>query len=138
MVRQQLNGYEAFLPKSLMFPGILGMTPLASSSAGVKAAQREYFAAYAKDNLKPDLPGALSWDPTHLLLDAYKAIGWNATSDQLRSWIVSQKAWAGVNGIYDFAKFPQRGIGPDSCVISRWDPKAHDFVAISGPGGNAH
>jgi branched-chain amino acid transport system substrate-binding protein len=138
MVRQQLNGYEAFLPKSLMFPGILGMTPLASSSAAVKAAQREYFAAYAKDNLKPDLPGALSWDPTHLLLDAYKAIGWNATSEQLRNWIVSQKAWAGVNGIYDFAKFPQRGIGPDSCVISRWDPKTHDFVAISGPGGNAH
>ena len=31
MVRAQLTGYEAFLPKTLMFPGILGMTPLASS-----------------------------------------------------------------------------------------------------------
>jgi branched-chain amino acid transport system substrate-binding protein len=138
MVRAQLTGYEGFLPKALMFPGILGMTPLASSPASVKAAQREYFGAYAKDNLKPDLPGALSWDPTHLLLDAYKALGWNATSEQLRNWIVSQKAWPGVNGIYDFAKFPQRGIGPDSCVIDRWDPKAHDFIAVSGPGGNAH
>jgi branched-chain amino acid transport system substrate-binding protein len=135
MVRAQLTGYEAFLPKTLMFPGILGMTPLASSPAGVKAAQAQYFAAYAKDGLKPDLPGALSWDPTHLLLDAYKAIGWNATSEQLRNWIVSQHAWPGVNGVYDFAKFPQRGIGPESCVIDRWDPKAHDFVAVSGPGG---
>ena len=131
MVRAQLTGYEAFLPKTLMFPGILGMTPLASSPAGVKAAQAQYFAAYAKDGL----PGALSWDPTHLLLDAYKAIGWNATSEQLRNWIVSQHAWPGVNGVYDFAKFPQRGIGPESCVIDRWDPKAHDFVAVSGPGG---
>jgi branched-chain amino acid transport system substrate-binding protein len=136
MVRAQLNGYEAFLPKTLAFPGILGMTPLASSPGAVKAAQSQYFAAYAKDNLKPDLPGALSWDPTHLLLDAYKALGWNATSEQLRAWIVSQHAWPGVNGVYDFAKYPQRGIGVASCVIANWDPKAHDFVAVSGPGGN--
>ena len=135
MVRAQLNGYEAFLPKTLEFPGILGMTPLTSSPAAVKAAQKQYFAAYAKDNLKPDLPGALAWDPTHLLLDAYKALGWNATADQLRAWIVSQHAWPGVNGVYDFAKYPQRGIGPESCVIARWNPKTHDFIAIGGPGG---
>ena len=138
MVRAQLTGYDAFLPKTLMFPGILGMTPLASESAAVKAAQSQFLGAYAKDGLKPDLPGALAWDPTHLLLDAYKAIGWNATAEQLRNWISSQHAWAGVNGIYDFAKVPQRGIGPDSCVIDRWDPKTHDFVAVSAAGGVTH
>ncbi len=136
MVRAQLEGYGAFLPKTLIFPGILGMTPVANAPAGVKAAQSQYFAAYAKIGLKPDLPGALSWDPTHLLLDAYSALGWNATSDQLRAWIASQHAWDGVNGVYDFAKYPQRGIGVDSCVIDRWDPKAKDFVAVSGPGGS--
>lgn len=135
MVRAQLTGYEAFVPKILEFPGVPGMTPLANESAGVKAAQAQYFGAYAKDGLKPDLPGALSWDPTHLILDAYKAIGWNATSEQIRSWIASQKAWPGVNGIYDFSKYPQRGIGTESCVIDRWDPKAHDFVAVSAAGG---
>jgi branched-chain amino acid transport system substrate-binding protein len=137
MVRQQLDAYEGFLPKSLMFPGILGMTPLASAPPAVKAAQSRYFAAYAKAGLKPDLPGALSWDPTQLLLDAYSSIGWNATAEQLRTWIASQRAWPGVNGVYDFAKFPQRGIGPDSCVIDSWDSKTHDFVAMSGAGGNA-
>jgi branched-chain amino acid transport system substrate-binding protein len=135
MVRAQLAGYEAFVPKTLTFPGILGMTPLGSSPPAVKAAQNQYFAAYAKDGLKPDLPGALSWDPTHLLLDAYKAIGWNATSEQLRTWIASQRAWPGVNGVYDFEKYPQRGIGVDSCIIARWDPKARDFIAVSGAGG---
>jgi branched-chain amino acid transport system substrate-binding protein len=137
MVRAQLSGYDAFLPKSLMFPGILGMTPLATSPASVKAAQAQYFGAYAKAGGKPDLPGALSWDPTHLLFDAYSAIGWNATADQLRAWIVSQHAWPGVNGIYDFAKYPQRGIGVDSCVIASWSASTHDFVAVSGPGGSA-
>jgi branched-chain amino acid transport system substrate-binding protein len=136
MVREQLGGYDGFLPKTLVFPGILGMTPLASSPSSVKAQQSQYFAAYAKLGHKPNLPGALSWDPTHLLLDAYGAIGWNATADQLRAWIVSQHAWPGVNGVYDFAKYPQRGIGVDSCVIARWDAPTHDFVAVSGPGGN--
>jgi hypothetical protein len=72
-----------------------------------------------------------------LLLDAYKAIGWNATSDQLRAWIVSQHAWPGINGVYNFAKYPQRGIGAESCIIARWDAPAKDFIAVSGPGGLA-
>ncbi len=137
MVRAQLGGYDGFLPKTLLFPGILGMTPLATSPAAVKAAQAQYFGAYTKAGLKPDLPGALSWDPTHLLFDAYAALGWSATAEQLRAWIVSQHAWPGVNGVYDFAKYPQRGIGVDSCVIDSWNASTHDFVAVSGAGGTA-
>jgi branched-chain amino acid transport system substrate-binding protein len=136
MVRAQLSGYDAFVPKTLLFPGILGITPLASSSAAVKKAENQFLGAYAKAGSKPDLPGALSWDPTHLLFDAYAALGWNATADQLRNWIASQHAWAGINGIYDFAKYPQRGIGADSCVITSWNPTTHDFAAVSGPGGS--
>ena len=138
MVRQQLSGYKGFTPKQLMFPGILGITPVAGESAAVKAAQKVYFGAYAHEGLKPDLPGALSWDPTYLALDAYKALGWNATSEQIRVWITSQRSWAGANGVYNFEKYPQRGIGADSCVIDLWNEKAHDFVAVSGPGGVTH
>lgn len=138
MVHAQLAGYDAFLPKTLLFPGILGITPLPSSPPAVKAAQAQFAAAYAKTGNKPDLPGALGWDPTHLLLDAYAALGWNATAEQLRGWIASQHNWAGLNGVYDFAKYPQRGIGPDSCVITQWNPTTHDFVAVSGPAGETH
>jgi hypothetical protein len=84
---------------------------------------------------KPDLPGARSWDPTDLLLDAYRAEGWNASAEQLRRWISSQRHWAGINGIYDFATYPQRGIGQDSCVIDCWNRRSGDFVAVSKPGG---
>jgi len=135
MVHAQLDGYAAFVPKTLLFPGILGITNVASSPAGVKAAESQFNAAYAKLGAKPDLPGALSWDPTKLLFDAYTAIGWNATADQLRAWIVSQHNWSGINGIYDFAKFPQRGIGPDSCIITQWNPTTHEFSPVSGPAG---
>lgn len=138
MVHAQLDGYAAFVPKTLLFPGILGITNVASSPAAVKAAESQFNSAYAKTGAKPDLPGALSWIPTKLLLDAYAAIGWNATADQLRAWIVSQHNWAGVNGIYDFAKFPQRGIGPDSCIITQWNPTSHEFTAVSGPAGSTH
>ena len=136
MVHAQLDGYAAFAPKTLLFPGILGITPLATSPAGVKAAENQFKTAYAKTGAPPDLPGALSWDPTKLLLDAYAALGWDATSDQLRAWIVSQHSWSGINGVYDFSKFPQRGIGPDSCVITQWNPTTKEFAAISGPAGS--
>jgi branched-chain amino acid transport system substrate-binding protein len=135
MVRAQLKQYQGFLPKTLLFPGILGMVPATGGSAAVRAAQTRYFTAYAREGLKPDLPGALSWDPTDLLLDAYRAEGWNATAAQLREWISSQRHWAGVNGTYDFAKYPQRGIGQESCVVDRWNPQSGDFVAVSKPGG---
>ena len=71
MVRPQLDGYAAFLPKTLLFPGILGITPLATSPSGVKTAEAQFTRRLHQGRLKPDLPGALSWDPTHLLLDAY-------------------------------------------------------------------
>jgi branched-chain amino acid transport system substrate-binding protein len=138
MVRSQLIGYTGFVPRALLFPGILGMTPIAGETAGVKAAQAVWFKAYGGEGIKPDLPGALSWDLTMLQFDAYSALGWNATSEQIRSWISSQKSWSGVNGLYDFAKYPQRGIGAESCIIARWDPQRRDFIAVSGAGGTTH
>jgi branched-chain amino acid transport system substrate-binding protein len=136
MVRSQLSNYSGFIPATLLFPGLLGMTPATDAPAAVRAAQTKYFAAYATTGAKPDLPGALSWDPTEILLDAYQALGWDATPEQLRDWISSQHAWAGINGIYDFAAIPQRGIGVDSCVIDRWDETAKTFVPVSAPGGH--
>jgi branched-chain amino acid transport system substrate-binding protein len=137
MVRSQLVHYSNFMPATLLFPGLLGMTPSRDAPAKVRAAQIRYFSAYATTGAKPDLPGALSWDPTELLLDAYQALGWHATPNQLRGWIASQHAWAGINGIYNFSAIPQRGIGVGSCVIDRWDAAAKTFVPVSSPGGHA-
>ena len=136
MVRSQLVHYSGFIPATLLFPGLLGMTPSSEAPADVRAAQSRFFAAYATTGAKPDLPGALSWDATDLLLDAYQALGWDATPEQLRGWIASQHAWAGINGIYNFAAIPQRGIGVNSCVIDRWDTAAKTFVPVSSPGGH--
>ena len=135
MVRAQIAQYRSFLPATLLFPGILGMAPATGVPAAVHAAQDRYFRAYAKAGTKPDLPGALAWDPTLLILDAYRANGWAATAEQIRAWIASQHAWPGVNGVYDFVKYPQRGLGIESAEIFRWDPQTSDFVPISKPGG---
>lgn len=135
MVRAQLAQYAGFAPKTLLFPGLLAMTSAQNVPAGVREAQQRYFDAYARAGTKPDLPGALAWDPTLLLLDAYAAQGWDATPGQLRSWIASQRHWTGIDGTYDFVRYPQRGIGVASCVIDRWDPATADFHSVSLPGG---
>jgi len=43
--------------------------------------------------------------------------------------------FAGLNGVYDFRKNPQRGLDESDVVMARWDRGAHDWVVVSRPGG---
>ena len=41
----------------------------------------------------------------------------------------------GVDGIYDFKKYPERGLGPDASTVTTYDPKTKAWVWLSKPGG---
>jgi len=41
----------------------------------------------------------------------------------------------GLDGVYDFIGFPQRGIGVNAVLIMRWDPSTKTFVPASRRGG---
>jgi branched-chain amino acid transport system substrate-binding protein len=49
--------------------------------------------------------------------------------------LAGQTAWAGINGLYDFTRNPQRGLDAKDGVISRWDAKDARWVPVSLPGG---
>jgi hypothetical protein len=53
-------------------------------------------------------------------------LGPDATPDQLRKWILAQSDFAGVNGIYDFTKYPDRGLSHDTSVLVTYDPTGPD------------
>jgi len=46
-----------------------------------------------------------------ILVAALRKIGPDATPQQLRTYISGLKNFVGVNGPYDFVKYPQRGLG---------------------------
>lgn len=131
----QLAGYDSFMPDNLL----MAAPPWVAPSQFPNPAFRKYLAGYL-DALKaagvrPEQGESLAWDPAMMVLDAFRKFGFDATPEQLRSYIAGLRGWVGVNGAYDFQTFPQRGIGIDNLVMVRWDKKAKSFVGVSKPGG---
>lgn len=93
------------------------------------------YAALAERNLRPDGMVATCWDAALIVADGLRKIGPNGAARQLRDFIANLQDFAGVDGIYDFKKYPERGIGEDSAVITRYDIAKKAFVWVSKPGG---
>jgi branched-chain amino acid transport system substrate-binding protein len=53
----------------------------------------------------------------------------------MRQYIEGLTGFAGVDGSYDFKKYPQRGLGPESSTVTTYDAKSDSWVWLSQPGG---
>jgi branched-chain amino acid transport system substrate-binding protein len=134
----QLNQFASFLPKNLYFPGMRAMTPEGTGPGPLRDAQTRYFNGFKAIGVRPDFGNNLSWDPTTIVVAALRALGPEATAEQIRSWIAGLHSYAGINGIYDFRAGDQRGVGQNAAIVHRWDPAKNDFVVMSRPGGRLH
>ena len=136
MTYTQMNAYAGFMPKQLIFasaawpehaPGLL--------DPAVEKAQAAFRAAYKTAGERPDNGASNAWDATRITVAALRALGPDATAEQLRAWVANLADFPGVNGRYDFRKTPQRGLDESEIVMSRWDQKAGTWMVISHPGG---
>lgn len=138
MTYEQMKQYADFLPKDLYIPSPeWPESDLLKVADNVAAAKKAFFDAYAKANVKPDGPSTFAWDPALLVVEALKVLPKNATTEDLRKHLAGLQGFAGINGIYDFKKFPQRGLGPANVVVTRWDVKADKWAVVSNAGGGA-
>ena len=137
MTYAQMSQYAAFLPKQLYMPssewvqheGVFTLDP------AVEAAQKRFFDAFKAANAKPDLGATLAWDPLMISVDALQRLGPNATAQQLREHMAALKGFAGINGLYDFPKVPQRGLDVHGVVITSWDATQQTWKVMSKPTG---
>jgi len=93
------------------------------------------YAILAAHHLKADNMVATSWDAGLIVVEGLRKLGPNATAAQLKDYIDNLTDFAGVDGIYDFKKYPQRGLGPESSIVTTYDAKAKEWVWISKQGG---
>jgi branched-chain amino acid transport system substrate-binding protein len=136
---EQMGQYAAFLPKELYFAsslfepheGVLSLDPK------IEAAQQSFYAAMAEAKAPVDIVAAHAWDPGVMLVTALRKIGPGATAPQIKAFLESLQGYAGVNGIYDFKKSPQRGLDIESTVVTRWDAASRHWIMVSKPGGEA-
>lgn len=136
MTYAQMKQYAAFLPKELYIPS--PEWPQSSHlkvSESVAAAKKAFFDAFDKAGVKPDGPSTFAWDPALLVIEALKKLPAKASADDLRKYIAGLQGFSGVNGAYDFKKYPQRGLGAENVVVTRWDAKAGQWTVVSKAGG---
>jgi branched-chain amino acid transport system substrate-binding protein len=133
----QMEQWKDFLPKGLvmssaLFPEHDGVVTL---DPRIETAQHAMYAALTAHKLKADNMEGTSWDAGLIVVAALRALGPGATAEQLRSYIANLTDFAGVDGIYNFKANPERGLGPDSATVVRYDANTTAWVWLTKPGG---
>ena len=134
MTRAQMKQYEAFLPKQLYFPAaewVVANDPKFPMDPAVAAKQKAFYGAFKDAGAQVDISSELAWDPAMILVDALKKLGPDASAQKIRDYLASLKAYAGVNGVYDFEKSPQRGLDVENAVVTRWNAEAKNWQVVS-------
>ena len=135
----QMTQWAGFLPRQLTLPSALWPTHKGQFELDprVEKAQAEMHAAVAARGIKPDNSMANSWDVALITVAGLNKIGPDGTAAQLRDYIANLQDFPGIDGIYDFKKYPERGLGSEAANVTRYDPATQSFVWLSGPGGRA-
>jgi len=136
MTQAQMAQYAGILPQELYFASTPWMEGAGRElGLGVAAAHDSFFNAFRAAGLIPDISSVLSWDPAIIMIDALRKLGPSATSQQLRDYVAKLQGYAGVNGVYDFPRTPQRGLDESASVISLWNPSKKLWEVVSAPRG---
>lgn len=136
-VYAQMQQFAAFLPQQLyiacaLFPEHDGVFTL---DRRVEAVQQNFYAVLQAGKIVPDNMAGTSWDAAYIVVDALRRLGAQATAAQVKATIAALSDYPGINGIYDFPKYPERGLGQDNTVVTRWSPARGRALWASQPGG---
>jgi branched-chain amino acid transport system substrate-binding protein len=133
----QMQQYADFLPKQLVIPSSLFPRHAGSFQLDprVEAEQQKFYTAMDAAKLPIDNMAALAWDPARMVVAALRKLGPNATGPQLREALAGTTDFAGVNGVYNFTKVPQRGLDSSETVMTAWDSASKSWHAVSQPSG---
>ncbi|HEY5349162.1 MAG TPA: ABC transporter substrate-binding protein [Candidatus Lustribacter sp.] len=132
-VYAQLKQYDAFIPKALYIPSDAVLAPNKVTDRRHRAAIDTVLAAMAP--AKPDFLSITAWDPALLVVAALRQLGPDASAERLRAYIANLKGFVGVNGAYDFARVPNRGVDQSEVYIVRYNPATNSFTGVSKAGG---
>jgi len=136
MTFAQMRQYADILPRQLYIPSPeWPRDGRAETPAEVQEAKRQFFAAFEGADAPPDAASSFAWDPALLVVSALRKLGPGATAEQLRDHLLKLQGFAGINGIYDFAKVPQRGLDDSNVVVTHWDAAVGNWTIVSHPRG---
>ena len=131
---EQLATYTSFEPREL-YMALAAYAAPDSLRGPLKQVVGTYLAGLKAAGIRPAQTQIAAWDPSVIAVNALRALGTDASAEQVRSYIANLNNWVGIEGVYDFRKIPQRGVGGDWLYISRWDPQKQQMIPVSKAGG---
>jgi len=131
----QLNSYAGFIPDELYMGLAAYAAPSVLPAGGLKDEVNLFLDSLKASGLRPAQPMISSWDPAIVVVAALQALGTNATAAQIRTYIANLTGFPGIQGVYNFRKIPQRGVGGDWVFVCRWDKVQLSMIPVSKAGG---
>ncbi len=134
----QMKQFAGFLPKELYFqtsPWPVDGDKRVKMDPAVSAKQKEFYDIFRAAGLEPDQGSVVGWQPAILVTSALQKLGPEATAAQVQQYLQHLKGFAGIVGLYDFEKTPQRGLNVDNAIMTRWNAERGRWEAVSQLGG---
>jgi branched-chain amino acid transport system substrate-binding protein len=136
MTYAQMAQYKAFLPKQLYIPCAQWVVrDPALLDPALRKPHEVFYKSFEAAGVKPDIAMELAWDSSWIVVDSLRHLGPKATAKQLRNYMSKLRGYAGVNGVYDFTRTPQRGLDLADSVVTRWSPQQGTWDVVSKPEG---
>ena len=130
----QLQGYNGFMPKELIFNGAVGLVEDPGARPAVRQQQALMFKAMKAAGLRVEIAHQLTWDPTMIVIDALRQLGPGATAEGVHQYLQHLRSWAGVEGVYNFSTGDQAGLGESGAALFRYAPAKGDWELVAtGP-----
>jgi branched-chain amino acid transport system substrate-binding protein len=132
----ELHTFADALPNQLYFT----WTAVPASDQPVpngplKNAQTAYSQTFKKIGVKPEYGQAAAWDTGVVAISALRAVGTDASPDQVRNYVNALHDLPGVQAMYDFRSGDMRGVPNDAARMLQWDKSKETWFIVSGPGG---
>lgn len=132
---QQIQQYAGFLPTELDFGALISFVPGTADDRRVRDKQLKMIDALKKAGMRPEAGFSSIWDAAELAVDVLRNIPPTGGRAAALAYLSKVHGWIGIDGIYDFAAYPQRGVGMDSVLIVRWNAASKALVPASRGGG---
>lgn len=131
----QLKSLGALLPKELYFNGVPFQLGDSLKDPELRRQTKMFDDAFKLIGSEPTALNALSWDPLLIVTAALRQFGPTMTAEQLKTFTLSQRKFAGLNGYYNFGVGDQHGLDSNAVLIIGWDNTKQDFYPASQLGG---
>jgi hypothetical protein len=123
------------LPRELYFNGVPYQLGDSLKGPELRKQAKIFAEAFKGIGAEPSALNALSWDPLLIVMAAYRQFGATMTAEQLKTFTLGQRHFAGLNGFYNFGVGDQHGLDSNAVLIIGWNRERGDFYPASQLGG---